>query len=140
MKLNRLGWVAGALFAAWCTPGHAQPTPPSPPAFSVIAPVSGTIAVTTTTARLQLPNSTTRFPSVLIINEGAAEVFISIGGSGVNAVACPSTTGTCNSIPLPAGQGIAGFAGAGFVAAITGVGTAVLRVVQFNGAPWFGPT
>jgi hypothetical protein len=138
--IRRLGWVAGAFLFAYIPPGYAQPAPSSPPAFSVIAPISGTIAVTTSTARIQFPNSTTRYPVVLIINEGAAEVFVSIGGATVTAAACASTTGTCNSIPLPAGQGIAGFVGAGYVAAIAGTGTAVVRVVQFTGAPWFGPT
>ena len=130
---RRLGWVAGAFLFAYVPPGYAQPAPPSPPAFSVIAPISATIAVTTTTARVAVPNSTTRFPAMLIINEGAAEVFISIGGAAVTATACAATTGTCNSVPLPVGQSLTAFAGAGFVAAITGAGTAVVRIVQKNG-------
>jgi hypothetical protein len=135
MKFSRrLGWVAGAFLFAYVPPGYAQPAPPSPPAFSVIAPISGTLAVTTTTARIQLPNVTTRFPSVAIINEGPVEVFITIGGATVTATACASTTGTCTSIPVQSGQSISGFAGAGYVAAITASSASVLRVVQFNGA------
>jgi hypothetical protein len=34
---------------------------------------------------------------------------------------------------LPVGQSLTAFAGAGFVAAITGAGTAVVRIVQKNG-------
>lgn len=137
---RRLGWVAGAFLFAFVPPGYAQPAPPSPPAFSVIAPISGTLVATTTTGRLQLPNVTTRYPSVLITNEGAAEAFISIGAVTVNAVVCASTTGNCNSTPLPAGTSISVFAGGGYVAAITASGTAVLRVAQFNGLPgwWSG--
>lgn len=135
--MSRLFGLVVLATIAFITPGHTQPALPSPPAFSAVAPITGTIAVTTVSARLQLPNSTTLFPSVLVINDGTVEVFVSIGGATITATACTSTTGTCASVPVPAGHAISGFAGGGYVAAITGTSTSVLRIVQFNGAPLY---
>ena len=135
MKVSRIGLLGLLVALASVTPGYAQPAPSTPPPFSVMAPVSATLAVTVASARVQLPNSLAQFPLVSIINDGATEVFVSIGGATVTATACGSTTGTCASLPVPAGQTISGFVGAGYVAAITGTATSTVRLIQYNGHP-----
>ena len=135
--VQRAGALAGAALTAliFVTPGHAQPAPSSPPGFSVLASVSATLAVTSVTGRIQLPNSTTVYPLVSIYNDGSTEAFISIGGSTVTAAACAGTTGTCNSVSLPMGATLNTFVGGGYVAAITSTSTTTLRLTQWTGHP-----
>ena len=135
--VQRAGALAGAALTAliFVTPGHAQPAPSSPPGFSVLASVSATLAVTSVTGRVQLPNSTTVYPLVSIYNDGSTEAFISIGGSTVTAAACAGTTGTCNSVSLPMGATLNTFVGGGYVAAITSTSTTTLRLTQWTGHP-----
>jgi hypothetical protein len=123
---KRLIIIAGLL--ALPIAANAQ-NPPTPPSVAVLGG-HASLAVTTGTARVALPVAVATFPAVTLINDGANEVFFKLGASSVTAAV--------TDVPLPAGASVTLFGGPNtYVAAITSSSTSTLRVIQFNGSPYF---
>jgi hypothetical protein len=133
LKLLRIAALLGSV--ALVAPAFAQ-APPVPPGGVVYAPSPAALAVTATTGRVALPQTTvgllTTFPFVVLINNGNTDLFFKLGDNTVVA--------TTSDYPLPAGACTAVWAaatGTTSVAAITAAGATTLRVVGANGAPLF---
>lgn len=117
--LLALGLMIGTM------PVYAQ-APPTPPAVSVVCNAQ-TLAVTGTSANVALTTAPdAACDAVTILNDGATEVFVAMGGS---AVAALTTTG----IPIPTGKSITMWANGTYVAAITSTSTSTIRIIQANG-------
>lgn len=101
--------------------------PPVPPPGSVIAPTAATLAVTTTSSVVQLPNPTNLYPFVNLLNDGSAELFFSLGQTS------SVTASTTTSIPLPAGKCLSVWAGPNTYVAAIGSSATTLRITQSNG-------
>jgi hypothetical protein len=118
--------LIAVLMLLWVAPALAQSSPPSPPPVAIVGG-NASLAVTAASARVILPVDTTIYPAVLLLNDGAAELFWKAGDSSVVATAA--------NFPLPPGDVIQVWLGnATNIAAITSSGTSTLRVIQANGA------
>lgn len=96
--------------------------------------LSGTIAVTATSARLNL--SATAGPKLYVYNAGSSECFIAFGDSTVTAVAGGNTTAATGSMSVPAGAFFVIEIGlnATYVAAVCASGnTTTLRLTRGDG-------
>ena len=124
-------WIAALGLLISVNAANAQ-TPPQPGPQAILGGVVS-LAVTTASASVALPVSTTAYPVVTLLNDGSSEIFVLLGGSGVVA--------TTASVPLPPGSTIrlsvlGAFwptSPASYVAAIAATGTSTLRVLQANG-------
>lgn len=119
--------LAGLLFSTLQV--RAAPPVPAAPAASVCGPPV-TLAVTTATANTQLPWSNTNCANITLLNDGANEVFVVTGDTGVVA--------TTAGIPIPSGYSISIQTNATYVAAITATSTSTLRIIQATGSLRYG--
>ncbi len=101
-------------------------SPPVPPPGSIIAPIAATLAVTTTSANILLPNSITLYPFVNLLNDGTGELFFALGSSAVTASAA-------DSIPIPAGKCLSVYCNGNDYVAAVGAAATTLRITQSNG-------
>ena len=98
---------------------------------------NASIAVTGTSANVQLPASTTTFPALLLAPAVGVtqEIFYALGAANTVTAVAPSLPSTQGSPALPAG-GICLAAGPNtYVAAITATSTATLRITQLSQCP-----
>lgn len=92
---------------------------------------SGTIAVTSSNARLALPKGGN---NVYVANVGSTECFIAFGDVTVAAVAGGNTTALAGSMSIPPGFTASLSMGANtHIAAITASSTTTLRVTRGDG-------
>ena len=100
--------------------------PPTPLPTTIFGP-STSLAVTGATASKAFPTGVAAsLNSALLLNDGATEIFVALGGSAVTA----DTTG----FPIPPGAAVSVFVGQNtYVAAITAGGDSLLRVTLTNG-------
>ena len=125
-KLRTLA-LAAAVALASATAALAQYGGPPTPLPVGIFGATASLSVTSSTGNVAIPAGSASENSVLIQNDGTAEVFVKLGSSAVTA----ATT----DFPLQAGASVSTYVGASTnVAAITSTGSSTLRVTRTNGA------
>ena len=125
-KLRTLA-LAAAVALASATAALAQYGGPPTPLPVGIFGATASLSVTSSTGNVAIPAGSASENSVLIQNDGTAEVFVKLGSSAVTA----ATT----DFPLQAGASVSTYVGASTnVAAITSTGASTLRVTRTNGA------
>lgn len=110
------------------SPALAQPPTRPPTAF--LGAVMGPMAVTSTSSNIAFSASTSTFPAVQVINDGAVGAFIAQGNSSVVA----GTSGPTNLFIAPGEMQTLAINGTN-LAAITVSGTTTLRIIQWTGNP-----
>lgn len=105
-------------------------TPQTPPGIAqTTAPK--TLAVTTSSARVELTGDLTLYPVLVVINEGTTTAFVKVGTVAVTAAT------TDLAVPGRSWRAI-WLAPSTYIAAITAADTATLRLSQSSGAPSLG--
>lgn len=119
-------------FAALAATTSAAQTPPSPSPVSVIQGYAS-LAASNSSARVALPVGNPPGPAITIMNSGAVDAFVRLGGSSVTA----ATT----DVKIKAGSAFSMWIGSNTnLAAITASGSTTIDVWQANGPINLQPT
>lgn len=128
--------LAAFLSLVVAVPAAAQnPQPPTPPSTSFAPPGAPAtpLSVTTTSARVALPQTPTIYPVYTLVNNGTAKVFCK--GGDVTVVASTSDY----TFALAANSYRATWDKVStYIACITSTGTATVDITQSNGGPTLG--
>ena len=135
--LKILTFLGVALLALGLDDAQAQTPPPQPPPYSALGG-QVPLALTSSSASVQLPSTAVPYGAITVYNKGSVDAFVALGGSSVVAAAtggCAASNGTLGpACQVPAGTSIVLWVGSNtYLAGITASSTTNLVIYQASG-------